>query len=198
MSSGKGDVLATQSCLTLCDPTDCSPPSSSVLGIIQAGILDCHFLIQVLFPGDRTRVSCIGRQILYHEPPRKPNSQDQVQLYAKRHSDPDKVINVSQKQAHGEEIMGDMTPSKVIREIWGPLTCSSAIFACFLVVQNCFLSSCHHLLSPGSKMEKGGSVCPSLTRRLSGSLQDASASCHTQMPGRLRNVLFQLGNNGPN
>ena len=27
-------------CLTLCDPTDCSPPGSSVHGIIQAGILE--------------------------------------------------------------------------------------------------------------------------------------------------------------
>ena len=26
-------------CLTLCDPRDCSPPSSSVHGILQAGIL---------------------------------------------------------------------------------------------------------------------------------------------------------------
>ena len=28
-----------QSCLTLCDPTDCSPPGSSVPGILQARIL---------------------------------------------------------------------------------------------------------------------------------------------------------------
>ena len=28
-----------QSCLTLCDPVDCSPPGSSVLGILQARIL---------------------------------------------------------------------------------------------------------------------------------------------------------------
>ena len=27
-----------QSCLTLCDPMDCSPPGSSVLGILQARI----------------------------------------------------------------------------------------------------------------------------------------------------------------
>ena len=33
-------VSATQSCLTLCDPVDCSPPGSSVLGILQAGILE--------------------------------------------------------------------------------------------------------------------------------------------------------------
>ena len=30
-----------QSCLTLCDPIDGSPPGSSVPGILQARILDC-------------------------------------------------------------------------------------------------------------------------------------------------------------
>ena len=29
-----------QLCLTLCDPTDCSPPGSTVHGILQAGILE--------------------------------------------------------------------------------------------------------------------------------------------------------------
>ena len=29
-----------QSCLTLCDPMDCSPPSSSVHGIFQARVLE--------------------------------------------------------------------------------------------------------------------------------------------------------------
>ena len=29
-----------QSCLTLCDPVDCSPPGSSVHGILQARILE--------------------------------------------------------------------------------------------------------------------------------------------------------------
>ena len=33
-------VLVTQSCLTLCDPTDCSPPGSSVHGILQARTLE--------------------------------------------------------------------------------------------------------------------------------------------------------------
>ena len=31
--------LVTQSCLTPCDPVDCSPPGSSVHGILQARIL---------------------------------------------------------------------------------------------------------------------------------------------------------------
>ena len=33
-------VLVTQLCQTLCDPMDCSPPSSSVHGILQASILE--------------------------------------------------------------------------------------------------------------------------------------------------------------
>ena len=33
-------VLVTQSCPTLCDPMDCSPPDSSVHGILQARILE--------------------------------------------------------------------------------------------------------------------------------------------------------------
>ena len=36
----KVKVLVAQLCLTLCDPMDCSPPSSSVHGILQARILE--------------------------------------------------------------------------------------------------------------------------------------------------------------
>ena len=35
----KGKMLVAQLCLTLCDPMDCSPPGSSVHGILQARIL---------------------------------------------------------------------------------------------------------------------------------------------------------------
>jgi len=34
-----GIVLVAQSCLTLCDPTDCSLPGFSVLEVLQARIL---------------------------------------------------------------------------------------------------------------------------------------------------------------
>ena len=37
--SEKVKVLVTQLCLTLCVPMDCSPPGSSVHGILQARIL---------------------------------------------------------------------------------------------------------------------------------------------------------------
>ena len=64
-------VLVTQSCSTLCDPMDCSPPGFSVHGIFQARILEC---IAIPFsrgssgPRDRTRVSCIASRFLTCEP----------------------------------------------------------------------------------------------------------------------------------
>ena len=36
----KSESEVTQSCLTLYDPMDCSPPSSSVYGIFQARVLE--------------------------------------------------------------------------------------------------------------------------------------------------------------
>ena len=36
----KSEPEVTQSCLTLCDPVDCSPPGSSIHGILQARILE--------------------------------------------------------------------------------------------------------------------------------------------------------------
>ena len=51
-----------QSCLTLCDPMDSSPPGSSVHGIFQAWILEwvaISFSRGSSWPRDWTRVSCI-------------------------------------------------------------------------------------------------------------------------------------------
>ena len=54
-------VLVAQSCPTLCDPMDCSPPGSSVHKIFQARILEW---VAISFPSgssqprDRTWVSC--------------------------------------------------------------------------------------------------------------------------------------------
>ena len=36
----KSESEVAQSCVTLCDPVDCSPPGSSIHGILQAGMLD--------------------------------------------------------------------------------------------------------------------------------------------------------------
>ena len=62
-----------QPCLTLCDPTYCSPPDSSVHGILQATMLEW-----VAMPSSRessqprdqsyiSYISYIGRRVLYHQ-----------------------------------------------------------------------------------------------------------------------------------
>ena len=63
------EMLVAQSCATLCDPMDCSPPVSSVHGILQASILEwvaIPFSRGSSQARDQTWVSCIGRVILYH------------------------------------------------------------------------------------------------------------------------------------
>ena len=63
----KNVCLVAQSCLTLCNPTDCSPPGASVHGVLQARILE---RIAIAFsrvssqPRDRTWVSCISSRFL--------------------------------------------------------------------------------------------------------------------------------------
>ena len=69
IKSVKVKVLVDQSCPTICDPMDYSPPGFSVHGILQARILEwvaISFSKRPSRPRDQTRVSCIGRQILYH------------------------------------------------------------------------------------------------------------------------------------
>ena len=61
--SGQSESEVVQSCLTLCNPVDCSLPGSSIHGILQARILE---LVAISFsrgssqPRDRTQVSCIA------------------------------------------------------------------------------------------------------------------------------------------
>ena len=52
-----------QSCLTLCDPVDCSPPGCSVHGSLQARIMEwvvISFSRGSSRPRDQTQVSCIA------------------------------------------------------------------------------------------------------------------------------------------
>ena len=56
-------VLVTQSCLTLWDIEDCSPPGSSVHGILQARVLEWVALPSSRgssWPRDWTRASCVS------------------------------------------------------------------------------------------------------------------------------------------
>ena len=59
----KVKVLVAQSCPTLCDPMDCSPPGSSVHWILQARTLDwvpIPFSRESSQPRDGTWVHCIA------------------------------------------------------------------------------------------------------------------------------------------
>ena len=56
-------MLVAQSCLTLCNSKDCSPPGSSVHGILQARILEWVAMPssrESSWPRDKTRISCIA------------------------------------------------------------------------------------------------------------------------------------------
>ena len=69
-------VLVTQSCPTLWDPMDCSPPGSPVRGILQARILECiaiYFSRETSWPRDQTHVSCIAGGFFTVLAPGKPN-----------------------------------------------------------------------------------------------------------------------------
>ena len=58
-----GGVKVAQSCPTLCNPMDCSPPDSSVHGILQARIVEwvaVPFSREPSQPRDLTQVSRIA------------------------------------------------------------------------------------------------------------------------------------------
>ena len=71
-------MLVTQLCLTFCDPTDCSPPGSSVHGILQARILELVEGLPFLSPGDLLNLMIepgsltLQTDSLLSEPPGKP------------------------------------------------------------------------------------------------------------------------------
>ena len=65
-------VCVLQSCPTLCDPMDCSPPGSSVHGIFQARIVEWVAIPFSIgsFQHSQTAISdisCMARWVLYHQ-----------------------------------------------------------------------------------------------------------------------------------
>ena len=62
-------VLVVQSCLTLYDPVDCSPPGLSIHGIFQARILEwvaIAFSRRSSGPRDQTQVFCTAGKFSTH------------------------------------------------------------------------------------------------------------------------------------
>ena len=70
--------LVAQSCLTLCNPVDYSPPGSSVHGILQTRVLQWVSMLSsrgIFWPKDPTHVSCVScivGRFFTTEPPGKP------------------------------------------------------------------------------------------------------------------------------
>ena len=68
-------MKVTQSCPTLCDPMDCSPPGSSVHGVLQARILEwvvVPFSRNLSYPGIEPRSPALQADSLPSEPPGMP------------------------------------------------------------------------------------------------------------------------------
>ena len=63
-----------QSCPTLCDPVDCSPPGSSIHGILQARVLEWDAICSpgdLPDPGIEPRSPALQADALTSEPPGK-------------------------------------------------------------------------------------------------------------------------------
>ena len=66
-------MLVTQSHLTLHNPMNCSPPGSTVHGILQARVLErLPLLLQVIFPTQRPGSPALQADSLLSEPSGEP------------------------------------------------------------------------------------------------------------------------------
>ena len=74
--SCESESEVAQSCPTLCDPMDCSPPGSSVHGILQARVppewAAISFSGDLPNPGVKSRSPALQADALPSEPPGKP------------------------------------------------------------------------------------------------------------------------------
>ena len=138
-------VLVAQSCLTLCDPMDCSPPGSSIHGICQARILEwvsmpsSRWLLQ---PRSQTCVSCIAGRFFTTEPLVKPPYDLVVQSLSPvwlcdpmdcRHQD-SLSITISQSLLKVMSIELVMSPNYLI--LCHPLLLLSSVFPSIRVFSN--------------------------------------------------------------
>ena len=108
-NSGCAELL--QSCLTLCDPMDYSPPGSSVQGILQAWILEWAAMpssSRSSQPRGQTRVSylsCADRWILYHWEAPLGSLEWGAISYARESSQPRDQTHVSCNSCTGRQVL---------------------------------------------------------------------------------------------
>ena len=80
-AQNKSESEVAQSCPTLCDPTDCSLPGSSVRGIFQAGVLEwvaISFSRGSSWPRDWTQVFHVAGRCFTFWAPGKPKATSKV------------------------------------------------------------------------------------------------------------------------
>ena len=114
-------VKSLQSCLTLCDPMDCSLSGSSVHGILQARMLEWVSMLSSRgssWPRDRTQVSCIT--VL-------PGKPDKKNPWLRQRQWPARGRTEGHRQSPGGKLRLTLastglcctpTPSSDMREIW--------------------------------------------------------------------------------
>ena len=118
-------VKVAQSCLTFCDPMDCSPPGSSVHGILQARILGCHALFQGIFPtqGSNPGLPALWADSLPSEIPGKPKNTGVDSLSLLPGDLPDPGI-----EPRFPVLQADSLPAELPRKSYTPLAYNNWLF----------------------------------------------------------------------
>ena len=150
-----------QSCLTLCDPMDCSLPGSSVHGIFQARVLEwvaISFSKGSSQPRDRTRVSRIaGRRFTIWA-----TREDGVWMYVWMYGchQTHQIVYIKYVLCFVCQLYPDIASLKNIskRESEWENVISSIYASSFLKITFLCDSGCHHF-SPCSRLQPNQSFC---------------------------------------
>ena len=133
-------VKVAQSCLTFCDPMDCTPPGSSILEVLQARILEwvaISFFRGSSWPRDQTPISCAAGRFFT--------------VWATREAQSYKVPEVSFDSNQLKKGFGLVTLNlPCLRIIWKDLMENAML----LGVKVKMHTECHH--SPGTGEIVGG------------------------------------------
>ena len=134
----KVKMLASQSCPSLCIPMVCSPPGSSVRGILQARILGwvAVYFIQGIFPTQGSNLGLLQVQAdsLPSEPPGKVSVIRRAEAWKQ-----DELINLRGRQSQGAKWTQISATSREKRqsfsqqwiETWGRNTPAFALMASY-------------------------------------------------------------------
>ena len=111
--------LAAKSCPTLCDPMDCSPPSSSIHGISQARILEgvaASFSRGSSQHGNCTHISCLAGSFFITKPPGKPKGSCQCRRHRRLEFNP--WVRKIPKGGNGNPLEYSFLENPMDRKVW--------------------------------------------------------------------------------